>query len=363
MKQKLKKQLAKLLERIREGVWYNIRIYFTLVVMGEMILTVFASIVLTNILRHVLHWELSIPESLWVLMLSAVLGTAFASFVNKKVFSQITELSQSMGRVAAGDFGIRLETKSKISEIRKAYHSFNVMARELAATEILQTDFVSSVSHEIKTPINAIEGYTTLLQNGQLTESEREQYVEKILFNTRRLSQLVGNILLLSKVDNQVIPEKCTRYRLDEQIRQSIVLLEPKWAAKEQEFEVEMEPVLYGGYESLMLHVWNNLLDNAIKFNPTGGKIQIGLIQAGKNVRFTIQDSGPGIDPAAQTHIFDRFYQGDSSHRGEGNGLGLALVKRILDLCGGAIQVENCPPRGCRFTVMLPDEGETIKKE
>lgn len=355
MKQEWKKLIVKLLPWKQESVWYHIRIYFTLVVMAEMILTIFSSIVITDILHRVLHLELYIPESLWVLILSTILGTAFASFVNKKVFSQITELSQSMGRVAAGEFEIHLETKSKISEIQNAYHSFNVMVRELAATEILQTDFVSNVSHEIKTPINAIEGYTMLLQNGQLTEEEQKQYVEKILVNTRRLSQLVGNILLLSKVDNQAIPEKRTRYRLDEQIRQSIVLLEPKWALKEQEFEVEMEPVVYAGYESLMLHVWNNLLDNAIKFNPRKGEIQIGLLQEGNKIQFTIQDSGPGIPKNAQTHIFDRFYQNDSSHRGEGNGLGLALVKRILDLCGGKIQVENCQPRGCKFVVTLPN--------
>ena len=179
-------------------------------------------------------------------------------------------------------------------------------------------------------------------------------YVEKILFNTRRLSELVGNILLLSKVDNQTFPSKNARYRLDEQIRKTIVLLEPNWSAKEIDFDVDLAEVEYTGNESLMLHVWSNLIGNAIKFDPYGGMIRMRLASADGQIIYTIEDNGPGIDEEAQKHIFDKFYQSDSSHKEEGNGLGLALVKRILDNCGGNIVVENLPIAGCRFTVTLP---------
>ena len=228
------------------------------------------------------------------------------------------------------------------------------MPQELRSTEILQTDFVSSVSHEFKTPINAIEGYATLLQDTDgISEEEREQYVEKIMFNTKRLSSLVGNILLLSKIDNQSIGSKATRFRLDEQIRQSIMLLEPEWVKKDIEFDVDLDDISINGNEALLHHVWDNLIGNAIKFNPQGGSISLRLKETADFVVFTVDDCGPGIAEEAKKHIFDKFYQADTSHKQEGNGLGLALVKQILDVTAGRITVENLEGSGCRFKVEL----------
>ena len=248
-----------------------------------------------------------------------------------------------------------METSSRIREVRDTYDNFNLMTRELGATETVQTDFVSNVSHEFKTPINAIEGYATLLQSAQPTE-EQALYVEKILLNTRRLNELVGNILLLSRVDHQAINSNRTNYRLDEQIRQAIVLLESKWDKKELDLDVDLDTLDYTGNEGLLLHVWMNLIDNAIKFNPHGGLLRLRLRRQDGSAVFTVDDSGPGIAEEAQAHIFDKFFQADSSRMMEGHGLGLALVKRVLDVCGGTIQVENLPEAGCRFTVSLPLE-------
>ena len=220
---------------------------------------------------------------------------------------------------------------------------------------MLQSDFVSNVSHEFKTPINAIEGYTMLLQGTGEGTPEQREYVEKILHNTRRLSSLIGDILLLSKVENQTIAREETEFRLDEQVRQSILSLEPQWSEKETDFDVELEEISYRGDERLLLHVWNNLIGNAVKFNPPNAAVRLRLSRSDGGVIFTVEDEGPGIPPEAQKHIFDKFYQGDSSHREEGNGLGLALVKRILNVCGGEIAQENLPGRGCRFTVKLPE--------
>ena len=177
--------------------------------------------------------------------------------------------------------------------------------------------------------------------------------MEKIAFNTRRLSSLVGSILLLSKLENRQIPTGRSRYRLDEQIRQSIVALEPAWEPKEIEFDVEMERMEYLGSEPMMRHVWDNLISNAIKFNPHGGLVRIRLEKRGRQIRFTIDDCGPGIGEEARKRIFDKFYQADNSHKAEGNGLGLALVKRILVFENGEINVENIPGGGCRFAVTL----------
>jgi signal transduction histidine kinase len=268
---------------------------------------------------------------------------------------RIARLSRAMRQVGAGDFSIRLETSSRIREVRDTYDNFNLMTQELGATEIIQTDFVSNVSHEFKTPINAIEGYATLLQSGSQS-SDQAMYVDKILLNTRRLNELVSNILLLSRVDNQAISTNRTRFRLDEQIRQAIVLLEPKWSEKELDLDVDLETLEYAGSESLLLHVWMNLIDNAIKYDPYGGLLRLRLNRRADSIVFTVEDSGPGIAPEAQKHIFDKFYQADSSRMSEGNGLGLALVKRVLDVCSGAVYVENLPEAGCRFTVTLPPE-------
>ena len=245
------------------------------------------------------------------------------------------------------------EKMSDVKYIGESYQSFNVMTKELRATEVLQMDFVSNVSHEFKTPINAIEGYTMLLQGEELSQ-EQEEYVEKILFNTQRLSGLVGNILLLSKLENQNIPMKKTEYRLDEQIRQAFLSLETKWTEKEIGFQVELEEVKYTGNEGLFMHIWMNLLDNAIKFSPAKGTIMMFLKQEKDSVMFILEDEGPGIEDDVKTRIFDKFYQADGSHKAEGNGLGLALVKRIVDSAGGTIKAENREYGGCRFVVELP---------
>jgi len=260
-----------------------------------------------------------------------------------------------MKQVAEGDLSLQLKTKSYIREIRETYHSFNLMTRELQATETLQSDFVSNVSHEFKTPINAIEGYATLLQGAN--GSHQQEYIDRILSNTHRLSALVGNILLLSKVSNQAIPLTSTTYRLDEQIRQALVLLEPAWTEKETEFDADMEELLWRGPESLMHHVWSNLISNAVKFGPHGGLIRIALKQTDGRYVFSIIDAGPGIPEEEQKHVFNRFYQLDSSHKQEGNGLGLALCQQILRICGGDISVSNLPEGGCCFTVTLPAKG------
>ena len=299
------------------------------------------------------NWN--IPIIVEVLIVGSLVGSFATNFVSRFFFRPIDRLRQAIAQVADGDFSTTLEPNdTTFKEIKEIYAGFNLMTHELRSTEILQTDFVSSVSHEFKTPINAIEGYATLLQDIEdITDEERDQYVEKIIFNTRRLSSLVGNILLISRIDNQSIGVRTTHFRLDEQIRQSIMLLEPEWVKKEIDFDVDLCEVSINGNETLLFHVWNNLIGNAIKFNPYGGGISLRLREENDGVVFTVEDCGPGIDEDAKRHIFDKFYQADTSHKQEGNGLGLALVKQILDASGDSIKAENLEGSGCRFTVVL----------
>ena len=325
--------------------------YYLLIALLELVIAAGVAALLSWFLEEIL--ELRLPSWLWVVVFSLVLSCVLGLLLSHQFFTPIVRLSRAMRQVGSGDFSVQQETSSRIREVRDIYDNFNLMTRELGATEIVQTDFVANVSHEFKTPINAIEGYAMLLQGGHPTE-EQALYVEKILLNTRRLSDLVGNILLLSRIDNQAIATASSTYRLDEQIRQAILLLENKWAEKELELDVDLEEVSYTGNESMLQHVWVNLMDNAIKYNPPCGLLRIRLFQQEQQLIFTVDDSGPGIPEAALSHIFDKFYQADSSHTAEGNGLGLALARRVLDSCGGTICAENLPQTGCRFTVTLP---------
>lgn len=340
--------------RHRQKKGMNLRLYITIYVFGVVCLAVAGASVFTMLLNFFIPASIQLPTALWILLSSIVLGGAITTFVGKKVLSPITRLSAAINQVAEGDFSVQLKDSSRISAVQDTYTSFNLMVRGLAATETLQSDFISNVSHEFKTPINAIEGYAMLLQDEGQSPEEQRECVEKILFNTHRLSDLVGNILLLSKVDNQAIAAAPTLYRLDEQIRQAILALEHKWTAQHVDFDVELAPVTYCGNQNLMLHVWTNLIDNGIKFSPPGGVITIRLSQEGSRISCSILDQGPGIPAQALEHIFERFYQADSSHKDQGNGLGLALVKRILDAAHGRVTAQNCPEGGALFQVTLP---------
>ena len=328
----------------------SIRLRFIFMIMLELVCVSLIS----WLVMDVLHIS-AVPNIVWIILASVTAGGVLNNFLSIRYFGPVLKLKKAMQQVAEGDFSVRLETEKQMKEIRDIYSNFNLMVQELEATEILQTDFVSNVSHEFKTPISAIEGYATLLQDDDMPISEeQEQYISKILFNTRRLSHLAGNILLLSKIEHQSIQTRQNWYRLDEQIRQSIVMMEPKWSEKEIEFDVDMMDVEYLGNENLICHVWDNLLSNAIKFSPCGGTIYIRMMPEGEKIRFSIENEGPQISEYSMKHIFDKFYQGDSSHKQEGNGLGLALVNEIARQHGGQVKVLASSEKGSTIALILP---------
>ena len=230
------------------------------------------------------------------------------------------------------------------------------MVRELGSTKEIQKDFISNVSHEFKTPLSAIEGYATLLQDKTISDSEREEYTEEIISTTRTMTELVTNILLLSRVENQAIDYKKEEYRLDEQIREVVVMLEPLWSAKNVEFDAELEEIKVTQNHALLINVWRNLIDNAIKFAPENSKIAVTLTNEQNDAVFTVTDEGDGINESEKELIFHKFYQSDTSRKQQGNGLGLPLVKRILELVGGSISVQNVEGNGCQFTVKIPNK-------
>ena len=335
----------------------RLRLRFILICMSQLVLVAALSELAGWAFRHWFGVTPELPIFVWAMVFSGTIGVAVTNHMTKMLIDPIAKLRSAMREVADGDFKVEAKCESRIQDVQDIYDSFNSMVRELSTTETLQTDFISDVSHEFKTPINAIEGYASLLE-GEPSPEEQRAYVEKILFNTRRLSALTGNILLLSKLSNQPILPQKTQFRLDEQIRQAIVALEQKWSEKELGFEVELAETPFFGYESLLPHVWTNLIGNAVKFSPKGGEIRIKMMRTEGAAVFTIEDDGPGIVPGDEEHIFTKFYQSESSHGMEGNGLGLALVRQIVEMSGGSVDVQNLEAGGCRFTVRLPLEQE-----
>jgi signal transduction histidine kinase len=284
---------------------------------------------------------------------SVLLGSAVSVFVGKLIIRPVQNISNAFGELSRGNFDIRVPTDEKIDEIREMARQFNAMVHDLSHIETLRSDFVSNVSHEFKTPIASIEGYAELLQNHDFSAEKRDYYIEKILDNARKLSNLSSSILMLSKLENQETVLNKKEYRLDEQLREAVLLFENKWAAKNIEFDMDLPNQIYYGSEELLGQVWMNILDNAIKYSPDGGIIHI-LMQHGEGIiRVTITDHGGGMTEEVQKHIFEKFFQGDSSRKAEGNGLGLTMVKRILDLCSASILVESEPGKGSTFTVRL----------
>ena len=290
----------------------------------------------------------------FMIILGAILGTVVAILVIKQIFKPIERLSKGLRRVSTGDFSVRLKEKSMFAAIREMYGDFNAMAKELAGVETLRSDFVSNVSHEFKTPLAAIEGYATLLQNKNLSSDKAREYLEKIISNAHKLSVLTGNILNLSKLENQNNVPNRKPFDLSEQIRKTILMLESAWEEKNISFDLSLPDIQYSGDAGMLFHVWYNLIGNAIKFSEKNSAIRIDLRTAENKVYVTVEDHGCGIDEQTLPHIFEKFYQGDTSHSADGNGLGLALVKRIVILCGGEILVKSKKNQGSEFTVVLP---------
>lgn len=341
--------------RNRKNNKFNLRVRLMTIVSGEISVSVLLAYGASVELANIFPYTNEIPLLVRLIAISLVVGFFATAFLAKWVFEPLSHLRRAMEKVADGDFNVRIASKSSLKEIQEVYSGFNLMTHELASTEMIQNDFVSNVSHELKTPIAAIEGYSMLLQDCENLNDEQQEYVNKILFNTKRLSSLFGNMLLLSKIENQSIETNQTWYRLDEQIRESIVALEPAWVKKDVEFDVDLESIKYLGNENLLRHVWDNLIGNAIKFSPQGGLVRIRLVKKDEKIIFTVEDNGPGISEEEKKHIFDKFYQADSSHKQEGHGLGLPLAKRIVMIKGGDIKVDHAPNGGCIFTVTLAE--------
>ena len=253
------------------------------------------------------------------LVVSVIIGTCISAAVASKIVRPVREVKKAMHRVEKGDFSQRLEVTGFNGEIDELIESYNKMAQELGGIEMFRENFINSES--------------------------------------RRLTNLSSNILMLSKLENQQIITDKTSFSLDEQIRNCILLLEKQWTAKDISFDIDMQEIQYTTNAEMLSQVWVNIIGNAIKFSPEGSSIRVKLFKEGDVITAEITDRGIGMDQQTISHIFERFYQGDRAHASEGNGLGLPLVKRIVELCNGNIRVESQYGKGTNFIVTLPENG------
>lgn len=331
-------------------------VFFSALVFLILMVTMLLNVFLTIVLFRIGTLE-SQPREITLIVFAAVsiiVGMLFSHFAARRPIGTIVEISEATKEIAKGNFDVKLNEDIRVTEIQTMAHNFNLMTHELASTEMLRNDFIENVSHEFKTPLAAIEGYVTLLQRKGLSEEKREEYTDRILFNTKRLSALTGNILLLSRLENQEIEIKKESYSLDEQLREILLMYEPQWSGKKLDLDIDLDSVICCGNKELLAQVWQNLIGNAIKFVADNGRIRVLLRQKQNTIEVSVVDNGLGMSEEVMGRIYEKFYQGDTSRASSGNGLGLTLAKRIVDLHGGTISVSSKERKGASFTVKLP---------
>lgn len=284
-----------------------------------------------------------------------VLVTLVNFLFTRFIYRYLDKISDAMQKVADGDYTVRLDAE-KDQPFRELYRNFNTMAEELGGVEMLKNDFINGYAHELRTPITSINGFAEMLLNddGTLSREEKRSYLEIIASESRRLADLAGNSLLMSRLDTQkIIPDK-KPFSLDEQLRRCSILLSGQWTEKELDMTMDLDEAVYVGDYDLMQHLWINLLTNAVKYTPKGGSITVTLKNEEKFIAVSVADTGKGIPPEDRERIFDKYYQTDKSHSKRGLGLGLAICKRIVQLCNGTLEVESEVGVGSTFTVRLP---------
>lgn len=293
-------------------------------------------------------------------MFYVLIGAIMIVVLVRRVVKPILMLTQATQEVALGNFDVEVKIESD-DEIGVLTHNFNRMVKELKHMEILRKDFISNVSHEFKTPMASIQGFAKLLKDKDIDDEHYDEYVDIIIEETGRLSRLSSNLLKLSRLENQAIPDMEGQFSLDEQLRRCILILSPKWDKKDIEFELDLDNIIYSGNEELLQQVWLNVIENAIKFTPQGGTIEVSANKQAFDIHVRIRDNGIGMDKDTLDRIFEQFYQGDMTHTGDGSGLGLPLAKRIIEIYSGSIEVSSTQGEGTVFDIKLPISRQNTK--
>ncbi|MBE6715065.1 MAG: HAMP domain-containing histidine kinase [Ruminococcaceae bacterium] len=330
---------------------FSLTITFSLVVFAVLFISVGLAMVIVYLLTElgaITAYDGSEVEIMPFLALMAVIsliiGFSIAILTLKFPLIPINRTITQMNKLASGDFSARLtfgKTVSTHPAFRELSESFNKMATDLGSTEMLRQDFINNFSHEFKTPIVSIAGFAKLLKRGNLTDEQKKEYISIIEEESLRLSYMANNVLNLTKVENQAILSETSTYNLSEQLRSCVLLLENKWSGKNIEFSLEFDEYNINANEELLKQVWINLIDNAIKFSDEDSVVTIKILETQEEISVSITNSGVCISKEHISKIFNKFYQADESHSSEGNGVGLAIVKRVAELHQGRVGVES----------------------
>lgn len=338
------------------------RISLTLLVNAVVVSVTLATLLLVGaVLGLLLHFGmLTGPSTLEVILIfaaaSLVVSAIITFFVSRIPLAPVNKLINYINRLAGGDYKVRMELGSlweKHPSVVELKNSLNRLASELESTEMLRSDFINNFSHEFKTPIVSITGFARLLRHAELSPEQRAEYLAIIEEESMRLSKMATNVLDVTKVENQTILTKISSFNLSEQLRSCILLLVEKWERKELDFVLVFGEHDIEADAELLKQVWINLLDNAIKFSPAKGRVQLSIHDGGDTLTVSVTNSGVAISPESQKHIFNKFYQADRSHSSEGYGIGLAIVKRVVELHSGSIAIESAGGLNT-FSVTLP---------
>ncbi|MBE6613345.1 MAG: HAMP domain-containing histidine kinase [Ruminococcaceae bacterium] len=351
------------------GTFSNFFIFFLLAAfVTTCCIMLFINILQDSIGREFTQGEITAAAK--ITMLNVILlsvGMAVIDFLRRKytVERPVKRITEAASKMMEGDFSIRIRPAAKFAaddSFNEIIDCINKMASELSGLETLRTDFIANISHEMKTPLAVMQNYGTLLSAPDLTEENRIEYAKAITDASRRLADMMTNILKLNRLENQQIYPQTEKYNLGEQLCESLLQYESTWERKNIEIETHIaENVFVSADAELLALVWNNLFSNAFKFTGDGGKVTLTLTADEKTAAVKISDTGCGMSAEVGAHMFEKFYQGDTSHQAQGNGLGLALVKRVIDIMQGEISVESTVGVGTSFTVKIrraDDESE-----
>ncbi|WP_296878875.1 cell wall metabolism sensor histidine kinase WalK [Thomasclavelia sp.] len=335
---------------------FFLTIFFTLIIFISFIITILITGIIFMLVFGVDFNAMPKYNGVIVLVhfaiISVIVGMIVSFLISRLPLKPANTLIEKINTLANGDFSVRLSLKH-FKFARDLSYSFNKLAEELENTEMLRADFINDFSHEFKTPIVSIQGFAKLLQNEQLDEVTMKKYLKIIETESNRLAKLANNILELKKVENQTILTNVTNYNLSEQVRNCILLLADKWEAKNLVIDVNFEEYQINGNKELLQEVWVNLMDNAVKYSPENNSIEVAIVDQENQYAISFTNHGVAISPKDQKYIYNKFYQGDSSHATSGNGTGLAIVKKIITLHNGEILL-NSDDQATTFTIILP---------
>lgn len=290
--------------------------------------------------------------------ISVIMGIIVFYKFNQLFLKPLNELSSALKQVEKGNYGVVVKTNVRVKEIRRLMFGFNRMAKEISSVELLKKDFISYFSHEFKTPITSIRGFSRQLKEQELDAAKQKEYIEIIYRESNRLTKMSSNVLMLTKLEHQQALTDVKLYELDEQLRRTILLLEKQWIEKKLELVLDLEAIKINSNEEMVKQIWVNVIGNAIHYSHPGQQLKIRCKQDGKFAKIRIRDDGVGMSDQVRARIFEKFYQGDTSRGTSGNGVGMSIVKRIVDLCGGKIMIKSQVGKGTTVLVYLPMEHQ-----